>query len=165
LKKKAFTLIELVVALAIIFILVSVAVPVYKRYFFMAKTTEAKQNIGAIMTCEYSFSATNDKFLTERYYPGHAGPNLQVWDPENSGNFEVLGFQPSGKVFYDYGVAGGDFSSNPADANPRHGEVKVTKDVDITVIARGDLDGNGVYSYLLTTDTYYPKIRQKGSEF
>lgn len=163
--RKGFTLIELVVSIAIVSILVAVAIPIYKRYEYMARTSEAKQNVGAIMTCEGSYAAVEDKYLTERYYPGHAGATPQVWNPSESGNYEVIGFQPSGKVFYDYGVAAGDFSSNPASANPSHGETPITSGVDITIIARGDLDGDGRYSYLFTTDTYYPKINQKGSEF
>lgn len=164
-ERRAFTLIEIVVYITIITVLASIAIPIYKRYILMAKTSEAKQNIGAIMTCEYSFAATENKFLTERYYPGNANKNLQTWNPKDSGNFEVLGFQPSGKVYYDYGIADGDFSANPSEANPEHGEAPVTNGVDITVIARGDLDGDGVYSYMLTTDTFFPKIRHKGSNF
>lgn len=159
-KKKGFTLTELIVALAILAVLAAVALPVYKKYLLTAKTSEAKMNIGAIITCEDSYAATENQYLTESYYPtGLPGPTPRYWNPALSGNFEVIGFEPAGKVYYSYGVAAGDVCSDPAAANPLHGQVPVTKGADITVIAKGDLDGDGLFGYFCTTDLRFPKIR------
>jgi len=159
-RRKGVTLLELLIVLGIVTILVALALPGYKRFMLTARTTEAKVNIGAIIICEDSYAADADKYLTERYYPdGSPGTSARIWNPDNSGNFKEIGFQPSGRVYYSYGVAAGDQSSNPAGANPSHGEVAVTKNADITVIAKGDLDGDGRLGYFCTTDLRYPKIK------
>jgi type IV pilus assembly protein PilA len=164
--KKAFTLIELMVVIAILGILIGLAMPMYEKYMLTAKTAEAKTNIGAIMTCENSYAAIEEKYLTEQYYPtGTPGVSPRVWDINNSGNFRIIGFQPAGKVYYSYGIASGDVSSDPANANPAHGEVIPTYGADITVIAKGDLDGDGNFGYFCTTDLLYPQIKSSIEDF
>ncbi len=164
--KKGFTLIEIMIVISIIAILAAIAIPTYKKYQFQAKTSEAKTNLGAIQHCELSYAAETGKFLTEEYYPGSAGPNKQTWNETGSGNFLSLGFAPAGTVFYDYGIAQGDYTANPASATPAKGEV-IDNDsvVDITIIGRGDLDGNGQYAYYCVTEEKNPIIGPKGDKF
>ena len=60
---KGFTLIELMVAVGVIGILVSVAVPNYQSYVYKSRTAEAKIRIGELRTAiyahlsEYTFGA------------------------------------------------------------------------------------------------------------
>ncbi|WP_457567963.1 type IV pilin protein [Desulfurobacterium sp.] len=162
-KREGFNLIELMVVIAIVGILASIAVPKYMEYKMKAKTCEAKVNIGAILTCEDSYAQLVGEFLLQPYYPGGAGPEKQVWDSSLAGNFTVIGFEPRGNVYYDYGVAKGDATSDPANATfSSSTPVRPTSGVDITILARGDLDGDGRYGYLFTTDERYPEIRSKG---
>lgn len=162
-REAAFSLIELIVVVAIVSILASIAIPMYNNYKFRAKTSEAKANIGAILTCEESYAQVEGKYLLQSYYPGNAGPEKQAWIFSASGNFRTIGFEPSGNVYYDYGVAKGDATSDPANATfTSSTPIKPTSNIDITIIARGDLDGNGKYGYLYTTDERYPEIRSRG---
>ncbi len=162
---KGFTLIELMVVIAIISILAAVAIARYKDFQLKTKTTEARANTEAIKKCEISYSAETGKLLTEAYYPGGAGSVTQTWDEASAGNFSKLGFAPKGRVYYDYGIASGDYTSSPASATPTSGEVADGDGPDITIIARGDLDGNGQYSYYCTCDEGYSLIGPKGDRF
>jgi len=158
--KKGFTLIEILVVLGVLAVLSVVALPIYKRYIFIAKTSEAKMNIGAIMTCEDSYAQLNDVYLTEAYYPpGIPGPEKREWNVDQSGHFRDIGFAPAGKVYYSYGVDEGNKCNNPEVAVPFHGSVPTTEGVDISIIAKGDLDGDGIFGFFCTTDERYPEIK------
>jgi len=164
--KNGFTLIEILVVLGILIVLSVVALPIYKRYMLIAKTSEAKMNIGAIMTCEDSYAQLNDLYLTEAYYPlGMPGPEKREWNIDSSGHFKDIGFAPAGKVYYSYGVDSGNKCNNPEAANPNHGSVPATAGTDISVIAKGDLDGDGIFGYFCTTDTRYPEIKRIIGDF
>ena len=53
--KKAFTLIELMIVVAIIGILAAIAIPDFLRFQAKAKQSEAKQNLGSIFTCQVAY--------------------------------------------------------------------------------------------------------------
>ena len=59
-KKGGFTLIELMIVVAIIAILAAIAIPNYLNYRYKARTSEAKSNIGAINTLEEAYAAETD---------------------------------------------------------------------------------------------------------
>ncbi|MFH0926501.1 MAG: prepilin-type N-terminal cleavage/methylation domain-containing protein [bacterium] len=55
LSKKGFTLIELMIVVAIIGILATIAIPSFTRFSCKAKQSEAKANLGSIFTAEKAF--------------------------------------------------------------------------------------------------------------
>lgn len=57
-----FTLVELMVVVAIIGILSSVAIPSFKRYQAKAKTSEAKLHLASIYSAEVSFFSDSDSY-------------------------------------------------------------------------------------------------------
>ena len=61
-KEKGFTLIELMIVVAIIGILAAIAIPNFMRYQAKAKQSEAKANLGSIYTSQITFRAENDYF-------------------------------------------------------------------------------------------------------
>ena len=93
-KKEGFSLIELMIVVAIIGVLVAVAVPNFQRFLTRAKQTEAKTNLGSVYTAQRSFRAE--------------------WNSYSSG-FGLIGFSPEGTLKYrimtgpkaDAGVAPG----------------------------------------------------------
>ena len=60
--KKGFTLIELMIVVAIIGILAAIAIPNFLRFQAKSKQSEAKTNLGGIFTAETSYFAENNAF-------------------------------------------------------------------------------------------------------
>jgi len=91
--KKGFTLIELMIVVAIIGILAAIAIPNFLRFQAKSKQSEAKTNLGAIGTTAEAYRAERDS------YGVRAGANGWI----------DLGWQPQGTPRYGYyytGVSG-----------------------------------------------------------
>ena len=105
-RRKGFTLIEMMIVVAIIALLATIAIPNYVSFQLRAKTSEAKASLGAIRTCEEAYKAENDTYLDCVLNPtvmpsGGKGAWLSTpagWDD--------LGFEPKGDVYYQYQVTG-----------------------------------------------------------
>lgn len=95
---KGFTLIELMIVVAIIGILAAIAIPNFLNYQCKAKQSEAKSNLGNIRTVE------------EAYYAEH---NVYA------SNLTNAGFTPKGDKKYRYSatVATGHFTATASSTN------------------------------------------------
>ncbi|HEY3490980.1 MAG TPA: prepilin-type N-terminal cleavage/methylation domain-containing protein [Candidatus Deferrimicrobiaceae bacterium] len=78
--KKGFTLIELMIVVAIIGILAAIAIPNFMKFQAKSRTAEAKTNLGAIFTAETSYFGDANKF----------------------GDFTQVGWKPTGITRYQY---------------------------------------------------------------
>jgi len=85
--KKGFTLIELMIVVAIIGILAAIAIPNFLRFQAKSKQSEAKGNLGGIFTAEVAYQGEKNFF----------------------GNFEDIAWAPVGNARYRYvsGTFGG----------------------------------------------------------
>jgi type IV pilus assembly protein PilA len=164
---KGFTLIELMIVVAIIAILAAIAIPQYRKFQMKAKTSEAKTNIGALRTCEESYAAEHDHYLALPAAPSSPSitSSAREWNvgsgsSDKAVNYLVIGFKPAGKVYYNYGVecnSGGNFNSAgdvpttiPTISQAEYSVQDMT--VDIYILAQGDLDGDGSDSVYGATD-------------
>ena len=91
--KKGFTLIELMIVVAIIGILAAIAIPNFLRFQAKSKQSEAKTNLGGIFTAETAY------FGERSFY----------------GNFNQIAWAPTGTTRYTY-VSGDYVAPNAAAA-------------------------------------------------
>jgi type IV pilus assembly protein PilA len=152
-RRGGFSLVELMVVVAIIAILAAVAIPQYKKYQLKAKTSEAKVNIGAIRSLEEAYSVENDYYVLTNWAPGTipgTAPTkfTEAGDADKKG-FDKIGFAPSGKVYYSYAVLNSENKTadeyNGSDNSTELDgiQVEITNSTDIRIWAIGDLDSDG----------------------
>ena len=107
-RKGGFTLIELMIVVAIIGILAAIAIPNFLRFQLKSKTSEGKVNLSAIRTAEETYLAEFGQYVPSASFPGAAGtpPGTQKapW-PAVAGGFDTIGWGPEGDVFFNYAVA------------------------------------------------------------
>ncbi len=125
-KQEGFTLIELMIVVAIIGILAAIAIPNFLQYQMKSRQSEAKTNLMAIKTSEVSWQGERGCYLAVRPAPAvaPAGTKMQPqnWNTvgslwltpttptplwcqvgvANVGVFADIGFQATGLVNYQY---------------------------------------------------------------
>ena len=100
--QKGFTLIELMIVIAIIGILAAIAIPNFLSYQLRAKRAEAPTNLKAIKVGQESYRGEYDVYLALTASPAAApGGGVKVAWLDN-GNFDEIGFKPSGDVYGAY---------------------------------------------------------------
>ena len=93
--KKGFTLIELMIVVAIIGILAAIAIPNFLKFQAKSKQSEAKSNLGAIYTGEISYFGETNKY----------------------GDFNFINWSPSGTPRYHYVCGTWNGASNTDNTN------------------------------------------------
>lgn len=128
LNNRGFTLIELMTVVSFIGILSAIAIPNYLRIRLVAKTAEAKANLGAIRTCEEAYKIEDEVYMACNPCPDSI-PNGKLTKVAFTGagknDFDIIGFEPIGDVWYQYSVTSTDLLTI------------------FLAIAEGDLDGDG----------------------
>jgi type IV pilus assembly protein PilA len=134
-RRGGFTLIELMIVVAIVGILSATAIPNFRRFQLRSKSSEAKMNLGAIRTAEEAVLAEFGSYISAPASPASYGGRKATTFVDMGpvgGNFDTLGWRPEGQVFFQYSVT---VESNA-----------------FTAEAAADIDGNGtaqLWGYLM----------------
>ncbi len=136
-----FTLIELMITVAIIGALAAIAIPSFVKYQNTSKRAEAYQNLAALAKSQKTYYAEFGRYVGVPSEPlGLTGDVPTTIKRDSSGwdgtGFASVGWRPEGDVFFDYdtntpGLAGCACTNC------------------FTAAAYGDLDGDGALSVML----------------
>lgn len=122
-----FTLIELMIVIAIVAFLSMISIPNFMKFLAKSKRTEAYMNLRSLAMAEKSYWAENGKYTN---ILGNGG----------------LGWKPSGNNYYTYGFSGGEGQNNfVGSLKAGSGELRNTRaDASgFVAAAAGDIDGDG----------------------
>jgi type IV pilus assembly protein PilA len=107
-RRGGFTLIELMIVVAIIGILAAIAIPNFLRFQLKAKSSEGKTNIAAIRTAEESYFAEYGNYVSADPSPIAILYNQKATFVNDMGpglGFDRLGWGPEGEVYFNYSTA------------------------------------------------------------
>jgi prepilin-type N-terminal cleavage/methylation domain-containing protein len=127
-KRNGFSLIELMVVVAIMAFLAMIAVPNFNRFLAKAKRAEAYMNLNSICVAQKAHYATHNTYSDILH--GEGG----------------IGWKPEGKTYYTYGFAGADGRNHFVGKLGAPGTQLQGARADkqgFVVVAAGDIDGDG----------------------
>ena len=106
-RRGGFTLIELMIVVAIIGILAAIAIPNFLRFQLKAKSSEGKTNLAAIRTAEESYFAEYGLYVSSDLSPPSHARNIKTNFTHAIADkgFDQVGWEPEGDVFFNYAVA------------------------------------------------------------
>ena len=132
LNRKGFTLVELMIVVAIIGILAAIAIPNFVSMQYRAKRAEVPSNVDGIKTAELAYDAAFDRFIQQTaFYPSASPGKAQVaWAAGSA--YDTIGWAPDGKVRGGY-------------------KITTTSSTDFLVTGICDVDGDGVQASYTAT--------------
>jgi prepilin-type N-terminal cleavage/methylation domain-containing protein len=149
-----FSLTELMVVVAIIGILSSVAVMSFRRYSVRVRVGEAYAMLGLIKAREEVYRAEFNQYASA---PSHPAANPAAGIPQDWGTggavpapWQQVGVRPDRDLYFVYRVEAGTPGADPPGGYPSGGAppgYPVLDDFHFVASARSDIDGDGAFSY------------------
>lgn len=147
--RSGFTLLELMITVAIIGILATIAIPNFKEWQNRARFSEGFTNLGSLGKTQRAYHAETNRYLGAAPSPADPlGPMPVAWEGTAAPEFNVVGWKPEGQVLFRY-----DTNASDIDAGCCPG--------CFTATAYSDIDGNGLVAAIMLvspaiTDTNDP---------
>ncbi len=152
--KQGFTLIELMIVVAIIGILAAIAIPAFINYVKRSKTSEATANLKTMFTGAFSYyerenwaqgmvtsgagQAGVHCVVGDAISPNSADDHKAIVNWGSQASYTELGFAPADPVYYEYHITVGP-------TNGACGNTGSNSSI-YTFTANGDLDGDNIES-------------------
>ena len=140
--RRAFTLVELMITMAIVMILASIAIPQMIEHQYKAKRSELALNVRGIGDCVNAYQSSYDEILVIGPTPS-ATPDKKMHPWPRGTDFDLIGWSPDGDVRGVYRV---DELSTETNGEPFvvRGFTDVDGDMELATFASWkslDLDG------------------------
>lgn len=144
-KKEGFTLIELMIVIAIVGTLAGISTAMYLHFRPYVKVSEAYINLGKIRAAEETYRAEHDFYISCLASPPGGGTDAapDTWD-DAGGGFSTVGFAPSGPVRFQYEV--------------------IAAGTTYIATAIGDLDEDEIQATITVTDSQPKPVKTPAGE-
>lgn len=145
---RGFSLIELMVVVAIVGVLAAVAMPAFSNYMQRSRTSEATTFLGEIKQRQESYRAEFGQYCAVSgtawgtYTPASLQGTTPVAWPSDAPTWRQLGAVPAGPVRFQYATIAGVPGTVPPGAS---GAGYNGDDFWFVAQARGDLDSDGTF--------------------
>jgi type IV pilus assembly protein PilA len=163
---RGFTLVELLIVVAMVGVLAALAMVGYRKYLTSAQTGEAKAVIQAIRNGEAQYKVDTLTYLncstsyTDYYPQGATGPSDRKWHWINDAHasrpfFKSLNVDPDGPVRFAYAVVAGSQADTPLALDASQYKDPPTWPTPVgpwyVVQATGNRDNDGEYAVLVSS--------------
>lgn len=110
--RNGFTLIELMIVVALLGLLAAMAIPNFIRYQARSRRSEAFANLAGLSRAQIAYQAERESFVDSgnsypdptMYNDGVLSPQKMPWEGDADAAYSALGWEPEGEVFYSYGA-------------------------------------------------------------
>lgn len=136
-REKGFTLIELMIVVAILGILAAIAIPNFMRFQAKSKQSEAKTNLGAIGVTAEAFRSENDTYVLTAI--GNLG-----WTPQGTARYSYWYDVAGTPTAFNVVAAVGGCDTTAAPTVALAGAVPVAAAGAFNTVAEGQIDTDAI---------------------